>query len=462
MFVRPSEAGDSDGSIVLLPFEAISSPDTGCNSSSAYPRATPLPEKAHDSLPRLEHELSLREAPSTILLREFSERLCSLMQSVSHRENPFKNIYLTTAFDGCRYLDTGQKQTQLSLASVSVYHSVLATAAIHLRTYVSPSSRPYIDQIACLHRTKGLEAARGALMGKISSYRQVLTAILCLVSVDIIDGGIRDHWVHLEAATRLQKSQNRLTLVSRPTQQLNTICSMLNLFTQTALYRCHPQPWRDDLLVLDEPTLNGVSNCVEFLYGTTPTITRAMIKTLRLSQCLTFYGDQPLPEPLLEACEDLHDELLAWNIECEYFTTIDITDTTMLEIAKAQATAFYNSTLIYYYRSIQNCNRVKLHKEQQEVLAALNLVEDLKPSSSSHSYFAAPVTWPAFLASCEAVGQERVAWEKWWDRVKCYRMANYVKQKFIIDSIWARIDNDGDTTDWRSILSAMNVRVIPV
>lgn len=237
---------------------------------------------------------------------------------------------------------------------------------------------------------------------------------------------------------------------------------MLNLFAQTALNKPDPRPWKDYISILDDSTLDGSSSCVEFIYGTTPTITRAIFKIFRLSQSIAFYQDKPLPDALLEACEDLHDELLSWRIESESFSTIDTTDASMLELARAQTTAFYNSTLIYYYRSIQNCTRTGLQKEQQEVLRAMNLVEDLKSSLPGRTQSAAPVTWPAFIASCEAVGQGRDAWARWWDRVKCYRMVNYVKQKSIIDSIWVRIENEDDLIDWREILSSMMVRVIPV
>ena len=155
------------------------------------PCGPPTPSGAVEFAPSLDQELELREPPATILLRDFSERLCCFMQSVSHRDNPFRNIYLSTALDGFRCINNGQTISQVSLASVSVYHTVLAAAALSLASYVPHSSRPYIGRIACLHRTKGLEAARRALVGKISNYRHVLTAILCLVSVDVSENFMR-------------------------------------------------------------------------------------------------------------------------------------------------------------------------------------------------------------------------------------------------------------------------------
>lgn len=179
----------SNVSPALIPIEASPASNDDSNTSradsclilSSSTSSSPL-----ELIPSLDQEVSLREPPSTILLREFSERLCYLMQPVSHRDNPFKNIYFMTALDGHRYLDTAQAQTQLSLASVSVYHSVLAAAAIDIRgRFLSAASYAYVEKIAFFHRTKALEAARGALVGKIRNYRQILTAMLCLVSVDV-------------------------------------------------------------------------------------------------------------------------------------------------------------------------------------------------------------------------------------------------------------------------------------
>jgi arginine metabolism regulation protein II len=277
-----------------------------------------------------------------------------------------------------------------------------------------------------------------------------------------MDGGINDHWIHLEAARSLQESMSRFRLLSRQTRQLNTICKMLRLFAQTvqAIPRFESSPV--EYTGLDNLGLDDLEACIEFTYGITHFLANAIFKIFHLSQCLAHCHENAYPEALLDACEALGDELLSWKIESESFSTIDATDERMLGVAKAQATAFYNATLIYYFRSIQRCERKELRAEQRATLEAMNLAEDLKSNSPQHHHWPAPITWPAFIASCEAEDGDRLGWSRWWARVQDYRMNNYLKQRGIVERIWQRIDDSDISIDWREILAEMDIMVIAV
>ena len=238
---------------------------------------------------------------------------------------------------------------------------------------------------------------------------------------------------------------------------------MLRLFAQTSQAYPGPKPWSGEFTRFDNLNLDDLeASCVEFIYGITPFIATAISQIFQLSQYLAYYAEDEYPETLIEACEDLGDGLLAWRIESEPFSTIDASDEQMFGVARAQATAFYNAALIYYYRSIQKCEREELHEEQRATIEAMNLAEDLKSHAPEHHHWAAPITWPAFIASCEAVGGDRQHWAPWWDRVQSYQMANYVKQKAIVHSVWEWADSQDGPADWREILADMNVRIIPV
>ena len=267
---------------------------------------------------------------------------------------------------------------------------------------------------------------------------------------------------------QLQASRHFARLVSTETRQLNSICSMLRLFAQTALPQTEPLPWPDEVDSIpvgagfDDPAPS-----VEFIYGITPSIARAIFKIYRLSQYIAYYNkSQKYPQTLVEACETLGDELSSWTISSEPFSTINPKQEHMLKIARAQARAFYSTALIYYYRSVQACTRKCLRLEQQAAIAAMNEAEDLKLllCGSDHTSLPAPITWPAFIASCEAVDEEdRRLWDSWWSRVQKYRMGNYFKQRSIVHRIWEKIDTDETLIgDWREALIAMNLRIIPV
>ena len=404
--------------------------------------------------------ITFGDSATTLLLYHYTNYMVSLMQPVSHHNNPFKNIYLRLALGGCQALQSSQTSSQNSLARISVFHSVLASAAVNLRS-LTLDQASYFYQLACYHRREALKAARDALADKSSSYKELMTAILSLVSVDIVDGGMHDHWIHLEAATKLRNSQLKSRVIGLQTRQLNAMCKMLGLFARTALYEPDGTPWPGFVATTGDTSFDDLWPSIEFIYGITPFLAKAILKNHELASYLAYYK-KDYPESLVEACEAFHDELLSWTIDSEAFSTINADDGPALVVAKAQATAFYNATLIYHYRTIQQCERQEQRKEQKEVLQAMNQAEDLKAQSRRLGYWAAPITWPAFISSCEAVGEERKQWAMWWDRVQRYGLANYAGQKSLIHQIWARQDDEECKTDWREILFDMNVRIIPV
>ncbi|KIW17587.1 hypothetical protein PV08_04782 [Exophiala spinifera] len=426
-----------------------------------------------------ERPLSLFSNSTTaMLVHHFEQYLICLMQPVYHLQSPFKTIYLATALQGCPDLNMATNGSQASIASTAVFHSILTCAAINLQALRSNAGQ--LSQLAYYHKQTALSAARKALTTKKSTYRELMTAILSLVSVDVADGGTQDHWIHLDAARRLQESRHDSRLVTHETRQLDSICTMLNLFARTALYNSDPKPWAPGIAagILGESNFNDLHSNIEFLYGITPSIARAIFKITELSNSLAYYRhtSQDVPQSLLAECERVGDELAFWTVESEPLSSIEEqTTSSMQAIAHAQVSAFYNATLIYYFRSIQDCDRRTLREEQTACLDAMNRAEDLKEGCvrNSTSGFAAPISWPAFVASCEAVGEQRKRWEKWWARVQSYRVENYARQRDMVYKIWDALDARAEEsqtghgsaakpTDWKQALYEMGVRIIPI
>lgn len=261
---------------------------------------------------------------------------------------------------------------------------------------------------------------------------------------------------------QLQASRHFANVVSSETRQLNTICTMLHLFAQTALLAPEPKPWTGSCSETTGANLEILSPGIEYIYGISKTTANALLKIYKLSQCLAYHKEIGYPESLMQACEDLGDELCSWSVATEEFAAIGRDQVSMLKVARAQAKAFHHAALIYYYRSIQKCSREELHSEQQAVLAAMNEAEMLKKSASGDVAMPAPITWPAFIASCEAVGEERESWRQWWKQIQRYQMANYSKQQDIIIRLWHEMNHVGEVHDWREVLRNLGIRVLPV
>lgn len=292
-----------------------------------------------------------------------------------------------------------------------------------------------------------------------------MVAILSLVSADLLNGGVDDHWIHLEAARQLQASRHFASVVSHETRQLDSICKMLRLFAQTTLCSPEPEPWPGSNMTFREADFDSLSPSIEYIYGIARPTAGALLKTYRMTQILAHYRQAhlDLPDALLQACEDLGDELASCSVSSETFSAIGSQSQQMLAVARAQATAFDAAAKIYYSRSVQSCRREDLTEEQLTTIAALNEAEDIKAALGGTVSLPAPITWPAFLASCEAVGGVRDRWIEWWQRIQSYQMRNYAKQFGVVQSVWDMVDEEQHLDmDWREVLVALRVRILPV
>lgn len=402
----------------------------------------------------------LQNCTSHMLIHHYANNMVHLMQPIIHGSSPFSKIYLPLAIAGSAHISGPSPLDHEMSPTAAVCHSLLSAAANNMQGL--GSELPELGALACQHKQSALTALRSALGGRKRSYRELMVAILSLVSVDLLSGGVGDHWIHLEAARQLQASRHFGRMISHETRQLDSICKMLRLFASTALHKPEKDAWPGSRLTFRNADATTLSTSVEYLYGITRDTASAIMKTYRLTQMLRYYTEASLdhPEALLQACEDLSDELAC---SPNSFSTMEPENEQMLPIARAQEEAFHAATRIYYSRSIQSCPCEDLNAEQRTVLNAMNRAEDLKTELPNAIARPAPITWPAFIASCEAVGEFRQLWSAWWERVKVYHMLSYTEQSNAIIKVWSAADEDeSNTLDWRRALKTLNIRILPV
>ena len=134
----------------------------------------------------LDYSLSttmIREKIAAILMNHYTNKMVHLMQPVLHQGNPFKNIYLPLAIKGSSSSTVANDSDHTYSASVAVFHSLLSAAAINLQ---GPELREDgLQQLAFHHKQHALVALRNALATRSSNYKDLMTAILSLVSIDV-------------------------------------------------------------------------------------------------------------------------------------------------------------------------------------------------------------------------------------------------------------------------------------
>jgi arginine metabolism regulation protein II len=193
-----------------------------------------------------------------------------------------------------------------------------------------------------------------------------------------------------------------------------------------------------------------------------------LAKTCKIAEHLAFYDlhGRNLPQRLRDACEALGTEILSWTIDLEPFSLPELDKGTMREIARCQARAFHKAVLIYYHRTVQKHGMVRdptvdVDDQVQAVWRNLTEAEDLKDAYTGGVKRSAPMSWPAFIAACEAT--DRQCWTAWWERVSGYCIGNFTRQWHIIQELWSIQDaREGRSMSWRDALAQTGRLILPI
>lgn len=157
--------------------------DTPNSPTLSYPRERSL--TIYPS-PRSELPMPLfKDHKTSTLMYHYKNHVAELLQPVFHPRNPWRTTYLPFALEGCPDLCLAKNSMPSSGVSISLFHSILSSAAFHLRN-VMGGSREY-HNLGLQHRAKALRALKFALVAPNNShqYTVYLTAMLSLVTIDV-------------------------------------------------------------------------------------------------------------------------------------------------------------------------------------------------------------------------------------------------------------------------------------
>ncbi|KAF4946233.1 hypothetical protein FSARC_14246 [Fusarium sarcochroum] len=376
------------------------------------------------------------------LMSHYNIHVAGLLVPVDHSENPYRRLYLSTAIEAFHRWNCDQRQIRYR-------------------------------EIGAKYRYQAMQSLQNAVNegAPVASYQVLMITILSLVSIGVLSGEGDDFRAHIEAASQLRNSRSRWKLLSRPSKQLNEIGAFLALLSRTTSFQPSPVPWtgRNDRVIVAEDMIIQASGCYEHVYGITPTIAAAINQTCRLAAHLArLCQDQEdhIPDDILEACEEVGDNLQSWRFEHENITSIPSSDSLGMLILNHQAKAWHAAALIYYCTRIQGTEPIDLVQETDLVMEHLRAAEDVKSSPGTmHSRESlAPITWPAFVASCIALNDRRDVWREWWEQMMSYNIGNINKQWEIVQQIWETLDQaeqHGNDMDWTKAYESVGRHVLP-
>jgi len=248
--------------------------------------------------------------------------------------------------------------------------------------------------------------------------------------------------------------------LSGPTRQVKSICQFLSLLTRTTTYNFNPRVSGIDEAFLESINFDVDDWGIEYMYGITPRLGNLLKRTCQAAERFTTYPDKNVPLFLLKECTEIGYEIATWNIQSEIIHLMGPEEYTMREIVCCQARAFHSAIAIFYYRTIGAGHSVNMEHYVQIVWENLKRGEDLKEESVNGDKRSAPMSWPAFIAACEA--SNRDPWVKWWERVQIYALGNFTRQWRTIQEVWSIMDGNENVSSWREALRQSGRVVLPI
>lgn len=135
-------------------------------------------------------------------------------------------------------------------------------------------------------------------------------------------------------------------------------------------------------------------------------------------------------------------------------------------IFRPHAQAWHLAIVIYYFRRIHRRHGPDHALHVRTIAECMHEVEDIKERGrGADAVRMAPITWPAFIASCE--GLHRDTWTRWWRRVQDYRIANIRRQWEMVEKLWQHKDRLAragrpDAFDWIEAFRGYGLTLMPI
>lgn len=122
---------------------------------------------------------------TSMLMYHYTKHVAELLQPVLHPRNPWRTTYFQFALQGCPDLSSNESSGPAFKVSTAIFHSVLSSAAFHLRNATGGSAK--FHKLGLRHRAKSLQALNSAILDPWDSklYTAYLTAMLSLVTIDV-------------------------------------------------------------------------------------------------------------------------------------------------------------------------------------------------------------------------------------------------------------------------------------
>jgi arginine metabolism regulation protein II len=192
-------------------------------------------------------------------------------------------------------------------------------------------------------------------------------------------------------------------------------------------------------VLLDVP-FEATDTFLEHSYGITTSIASMIYSTNKIwlyAQGLTDIGPLPSSE-VNHSLATLAEQLETWAPSSENYTSFAGDDAMHMPLLKSLSTSIYYATRIYFHSCFRfNSTR---HNSMPTRLSDLTLMalEQSESVRSPSSKAGAPLSWPAFIAACEAPPALRGRWTQYWQTLLKHQIGTQQAAWEIVQEVWRK------------------------
>lgn len=366
----------------------------------------------------------------------------------------------------------------VSNSKLALLCSLLTSSSFHLRGCGQFDSA---DAVARYFRSKAMKYLRLALSSgytavgssansasmvqSIPNPESVLSVILTLVTADVMDGQMTEFWIHLDAAqalvTRLKDKHQAPP--GSPAEHLINIYTFLRIMSDSTDVSTPLSP--GSLQIGKSSAFLRGAHSLEFTYGITARLADLLRRTSRLAQARRYYrgSNQPESTEFLSARDGLFRDLMDWDISQEALPSFPASDDITTLLASTHIQAFAAGIRVYFHARVLPCDEAEMQSLVQSVASHLTSIETIKRRTGYDATPTAAISWPGFIASCQASPPNRDVWSKWWIQMQDYHIGNLDTLWSVVQEIWSWQDPGvHDDAPWTLILEHTGRRILAI
>lgn len=444
------------------------------------------------------------------LLNYYVTQVADLMTVIPLTENPWKTIYFPRALMAIGELAALGKT---SIAKSALLNALLAVSAFNLQSKFTKNSQQmkyYLNLGIRLRNQASLfvKALLGSLGGSqcgvdrcISSekYKDILCAIMSMISVDLVWGTMQDTNIYIKWCERIiytkmtkkKKLSAKAKILHRIFLSLKLIqdSTCLNIADIKEDVEMNKKFGQEIRLKFDDgvyaKTFKAKKSKIDYivdqsklfspmfvnkklintdkydenfatdaLYGLPNSLISAFSETVHLVRKKIYHQEASfnLPNQFEEQVAKLSEMLQNWKLDWKLYETEDNTkafSSSMHEATFHHVMSFYNALCIYFHRLIEEIPPEKLQDKVETTLEHLNKIQRLIAEDKASMI---PLFWQGFIAGCEATSLNlQMGFKKWCADIALY-LGNYWGARQIMLEVWRRKKFKEARDDWPSVV----------